>query len=574
MAATPPPAPPPLELVAPFCSTAELARLSLLDAESARACEPEWRSRVLARFGAPRFRPAAWRRCFALRAHLARRVVDDAAARVYLMNGRGETRLLTLRSARALPCSRERAAVYSRCERMFELSLRINRSVQEISALVGAVSPDEARALLREHLGLLASVASLRGSLLFESELFPVFPAPVLLDANALLRGTLALADEEDEGDSSGGEEDSSTRKPRFTDSSTLMMQVWASIDGLIYRPLAPPSVLELSPVPVVSLTGAVAHEAEDDPNRMELAGAAAAPAAAASVAHERVGGAAAAAERDYSVVKLHDLSGMTINVDDNTLRYRLQAHELCVNALVSNSYLLYVFNPLSFRPLDWTFRAVVHVNDARYELPEQREGVFLNTSSYALRVFLSYGKIPDSEAPEREEEPGDADGASSAAAASSSNSRPRGGENSVPLDIPYADGDQRVTFRLTATNRISKHVREVVAKTSVLSARSSASEAMAPETPVLSGLAGEADTLAGDSEPTSTSSPAAAAAAATSTERHVHLPFDAMICYSFSPRCSLQYVEFAIGFEPLMHQLGISPFLHESVAPAASATA
>ncbi|TYZ61592.1 hypothetical protein PybrP1_011007 [[Pythium] brassicae (nom. inval.)] len=528
----------PLELVAPFCSTRELARLSLLDVESARACEPEWRARVLARFGSLRFRPAAWRRCFALRAHLARRVVDTAAARVYLMNGRGETRLLALRSSRSLPCSRERAAVYSRCERMFELSLRINRSVQEISALVGAVSPDEARALLREHLGLLASVASLRGSLLFESELFPVFPAPVLLDANALLRGTLTLCDEghmSDEGDGSR------TPTLRFTDSSTLMMQVWASIDGLIYRPLAPPALIEPFRSPAAG--------AADDSEAGELP----APAAVAEAA-------AAPAERDYNVVRLHDLSGMTINIDDNTLRYRLHAHELCVNALVSNAYLLYVFNPLGFRPLDWTFHAAVLVDGVRYALPVQREGVFLNTVSHALRVFLSYGKIPDS-------------GASTAAAATS-NSRPRGGEDSAPLDIPCADGDQVVAFRLTATNRISKRECEVVAKTSLLSTSDRVGDrASSPDAESIRSDS-EADKLAdvdqtfpaADSSSSLLSPPPPLASA---TERHVHLPYDAMICYNFSPRCALQYIEFAIGFEPLMHQLGVSPFLHESVAPA-----
>lgn len=515
----------PLELVAPFCSTRELARLSLLDTESARACEPEWRTRVLARFGSLRFRPSAWRRCYALRTHLARRVVDATAARVYIMNGRGETRLLALRSSRALPCSRERAAVYSRCERMFELSLRINRSVQEISALVGAVSPDEARALLREHLALLASVASLRGSLLFESELFPVFPAPVLLDANALLRGTLVLSDAESEEEGEEEEEDASERreppKLRFTDTSTLMMQVWASIDGLIYRPLAPPAVLDLALHAPVIATEAVGEAATTG----ELS-----------------------AERSYNVVRLHDLSGMTINLDDNTLRYRLEAHALCVNALVSNAYLLYVFNPLGFRPLDWTFHAVVRVDSVQYELPVQREGVFLNTASYTLRVFLSYGKIPDSDT----------------ATAATSNSRSRGGENSAPLAIPCADGDHVVAFRLTATNRISKRECEVVAKSSVLTT---------------------SDYHTGDSSPTSemeqraaekltTGDPSVPSVApllqAASTERHVHLAYDAMICYSFSAsHSSLQYIEFAIGFEPLMHQLGVSPFLHESVAPA-----
>lgn len=95
-----------------------------------------------------------------------------------------------------------------------------------------------------------------------------------------------------------------------------------------------------------------------------------------------------------YASLKLHELSGMTISIDDNTLRYRLQEDELCVNALVSNTYLLYLFNPLQYRPLDWTFDAMLQVGETRYVLPVQREGVFLNTTSYALRVFSFVWKV------------------------------------------------------------------------------------------------------------------------------------------------------------------------------------
>lgn len=531
----------PLELVLPFCTTAELARVSLLDREHARVSELEWRQRVLARFGTLRFRPASWRKCFHLRTHLARKVVDSVSARVYLMNGRGETHFFPIASAKSLMCSRERAVVYNRCERMFDLSLRINRSIQEISALIGLVSIDEARGLLNEHINLMASVASLRGSLLFESELFQVFPAPVLLDANALLRGTFAfpaaaVAEDSDENVSPCEQRLS----PRFVDSSTLMMQVWASIDGLIYRPLAPPSVLE--PLAPSRPSDALLANDADLPGQVPPD-----------------------ATTPYASVKLHDLSGMTIHIDDNTLRYRLEAHEICVNALVSNSYLLYLFNPLHFRPLDWTFSAVVYVNDARFELPVTREGVFLNTSSYALRVFLSYGKIPET---------------ASAASASTSSSRPRGGDDSAPLDIPCAEGEQVVFFHLTATNRISKEVREVAAKTACLSTTSSSSssrtsvdERAAQVAPLSTSGDDAQDALSSrkeDSTKASATDPTVAADAETieSTERHVHLPFDAMICYSFSSTCRLQYVEFAIGFEALMHQLGVSDFLVDAPAP------
>jgi hypothetical protein len=63
---------------------------------------------------------------------------------------------------------------------MFDLSLRINRSIQDISALIGLISLDEARDLLREHINLMASIAALRASLLFESELFQVCCASFL----------------------------------------------------------------------------------------------------------------------------------------------------------------------------------------------------------------------------------------------------------------------------------------------------------------------------------------------------------------------------------------------------------
>ncbi|KAF1323724.1 hypothetical protein FI667_g10291, partial [Globisporangium splendens] len=549
----------PLEFVVPFCTNAELACVSLLDREHERICEHEWRLRVLRRYGNLRYDTRAWRKCFKLRAHLEQKVVDAVTARVYLMNGRGETQCFPLPRGKSLMCSRERAVVYNRCERMFDLSLRINRSIQEISALIGMVSVDEARGLLNEHINLMTSVASLRGSLLFESELFQVFPAPVLLDANSLLRGTFSFPD------------------ASFLQSSTLMMQVWASIDGLIYRPLSPPTVIEH-----------YADAMEEDVGENNGASDAQATAVDENGTISPTGTTAA----EYHSVKLHDLSGMTIHIDDNTLRYKLHKNEICINALVSNTYLLYLFNPLNFRPLDWTFEAVIHVDAMRYVLPVQREGVFLNTTSYALRVFLSYGKISEKELQQDDNENG---------ASTMGGSRSRGAETSEPLEIPYTcgvniDDSQILSFCLTATNRITKETREVASKSACISVASASEEEeqedaapVAPTESMEPPASGEAqvemvsekenamqqedqdlvnmDTQAPLTSPrtTKTKTPAGP------TERHVHLPrMDAMICYSFSPsRHLLQYVEFAIGFEPLMHQLGVSSFLPDaSVVP------
>lgn len=453
-----------LPFVVRFCTTPELRRVTLLGRECASLCEQEWRLRVLENYGAPRFPTAQWRKCFQLRQHFSQKVVGQVTARVYLMNARGETVCFALSAGKTMMCSQERAVVYNRCERMFDLSLRINRSIQEISMLLGMVSMDEARGLLNEHINLMASVASLRSSLLFESELFRVFPAPVLLDTNALLCGTFTFPE------------------PEFMDSSAVMMQVWASIDGLIYRPLAPPSTLDLlSAANTQAETEAAGQQQQTE---------------------------------DYRFIKLHELSGMTISIDDNTLRYRLQQKDVCINALVGNSYLLYLFNPVNFRPLDWTYDAVLQLGSTSYSLPVQREGVFLNTNSYALRIFLSYGKLPESKAQALENESTEPAGA-------------RGSEFSDPLEIPYDGHEEEFSFQLTASNRVSKDVREI--------AKSVASLSLASEEP-------------------STQS---------NRERHVHLRHDAMICYGFAEQShQLQYVEFAIGFESLLHQLGIASFL------------
>ncbi|GLD95816.1 hypothetical protein PINS_up004494 [Pythium insidiosum] len=540
------PSRPPLALVLPFllpfCATPELDALSLADRESAALCESEWRLRVLDRFGALRFATGAWRKCFKLRAFLQRRVIERVTARVYLMNTRGETTCFPVPLGRTMMCSRERAIVYTRCERMFDLSLRINRSIQEISALIGLVSVDEARGLLNEHINLMSSVASLRSSLLFESELFQVFPAPVLLDANTLLRGTFRFPDDQ-----------------FLAGDPTVMMQVWASIDGLIFRPLAPPAVV----LPL-----------DAQPNEEVV------PSQAATAA-------ATEAERTYRVLKLHELSGMTINIDDNTLRYRLTRDEMCLNALVSNTYLLYLFNPLPFRPMDWTYDAVLYVGETRYALPAQREGVFLNSTTLAMRVFLSYGRM----APRGRDRRSPAVAAASDAARDSGVEQQqqqeeeaqdddeeeedgvRGSEGSEPLEIACSGDAQVFSFHLVARNRVSKETREIVNKAACFTLRpsdaSTASSAsasdwsnrrrhnasVAPMDALPSRLETEKrDDAMPNKSPTLSSS--------LRRERHVHLPCDAMICYCFDWRFTLQYIEFAIGFEALLHQLGVSTFL------------
>ncbi|DAZ98742.1 TPA: hypothetical protein N0F65_003798 [Lagenidium giganteum] len=502
-----------LQFVLQFCSVAELEAMSLLDHELHDLCEIEWRARVLAKYGALRYRPRRWRTCYKLRSHFERKVVGGVSARVYLMNARGDTTFFTIAKGKSMMCSRERAVIYNRCERMFDLSLRINRSIQEISALIGMVSVDEARGLLNEHINLMASVASLRGSLLFESELFDVFPAPVLLDANSLLRGTFTFDD------------------PSFLQTSALMMQVWASIDGRIYRPLAPPCTLDMGrqALRAVDTDGAEASEAD------------------ALIAQVAAMLATITPEPDpkpYHSIKLHELSGMTIHIDDNTLRYKLQQNELCLNALVSNTYLLYLFNPMSFRPLDWTYACIVRIGGVTYELPVQREGVFLNTTTSALRIFLSYGKMP-----EAADDDGDGKGA-------------RGAEASEPLEIPCSASHQALHFELTATNRVSKETRQIAVQTSHFTLGDElASEQLesSKTTSVESTTSPDTSSAKRDGVASPTAVPKRVAGG---VERHVHLPFDAMICYCFSEALRLQYVEFAIGFEPLLHQLGVATFM------------
>ncbi|KAF0682388.1 Aste57867_25476 [Aphanomyces stellatus] len=438
-----------LGYVLPFLSTPELYHVTLVNKEIQAFCEHEWKARVTARFGPVRYAPDSFRRVFALRCHFQRKVASTVSARVYVMNTDGDTTFFRIDAGKPIMCSRERAAVYNRCERMFDLSLRINRSIQEISALIGMVSLDEARDLLNEHINLMASVAALRGSLLFESELFQVFPAPVLLDANVLLRGTYAL-------------------EPPFRD-VPLMMQMWVSIDGVVYRPLSIPLLLhQQTPPPPVAT------------NQEE-----ALPPPAA-----------------YTAVRFHELAGMTIDIDDNSVRYALGSDSLCMNALASNAYLLYLFNPTSFRPLDWSYEAGLTIGVDTHLLPPQREGVFLNGTSSALRVFLSYGKLVEIDA-----------------------ERPQTSSRES-LEIPCESSDSTFTFSVIATNRLTLAKKLIV------------SQAMRITLPPPALRYGK-------------------------LERHAHLANDAVLCYSFDLANTLQYVEFAIGFEPLLHLLDVAPFVH-----------
>jgi len=148
--------------------------MTLVNKELLTKCEEEWKIRVVAKFGSLRYLPLSYRTIYKLRMHFQRKVVKNVSARVYVMNSAGQTSFFKMGAGKNLMCSRERALVYNRCERMFDLSLRINRSIQEISALIGMVSLDEARELLNEHISLMASVADLRRTLMFESELFEV----------------------------------------------------------------------------------------------------------------------------------------------------------------------------------------------------------------------------------------------------------------------------------------------------------------------------------------------------------------------------------------------------------------
>ncbi|CAK4689310.1 hypothetical protein LEN26_000317 [Aphanomyces euteiches] len=427
--------------VLPFLTIPELFRVTLVNKEIEAFCEQEWKVRVKERFGALRFAPSSYRRVFAMRRHFERQVASsNVSARVYLMNTNGDTTFFRIDSGKPIMCSRERAVVYNRCERMFDLSLRINRSIQEISALIGMVSLDEARDLLNEHINLMASVAALRGSLLFESELFQVFPAPVLLDSNVLLRGTHSL-------------------EPPFR-GVPLMMQTWVSLNGVIFRPLSIPQLLHTHGAPNPDQTS-----------------------------------------RAYSTLRFHELSGMTIDVDDNSVRYNLTPDSICLNTLASNAYLLYLFNPTAFRPLEWTYEATLSIESRLHLLPVQREGVFLNQPSCALRVFFSYGKIVQDD----------------------------GEDERQPLGIACSSGDASFAFSLVATNRVSNAKKVIVSKT------------MNIRLPAMSD--------------DSTSRP-------EKLERHVQLGRDAVICYNFDATNHLQYVELAIGYEPLLDVLGIAPFL------------
>ncbi|CAH0482854.1 unnamed protein product [Peronospora belbahrii] len=381
------------------------------------------------------------------------------------------------------------------------------------------VSVDEARGLLNEHMSLMTSVAALRGSLHFESELFEIFPAPVLLDTNALLRVTYKFQE---------------TQDTAFLQSSSfMMMQMWVSIDGLIYRPLSSPAIIQ------PTLDQSQQHENEE-------------------VVHGEEEG------TTYSILKLHELSGMSMTIDDNTLRYRLQGDELCVNALVSNTYLLYLFNPLQYRPLDWTFNAMLQIGETRYVLPVQREGVFLNTTSYALRIFISYGKLPKKPPPLSSSKMMTDE---AKAVENPLTGGACGAEDSGPLDIPYNGQREIFAFRLTATNRISKKTCVVASKAACLSLVPSANSAATGEGVDRQQSIVSSSTLSNEEENTDESDTSAPSdCTVPHFERHVHLPFDAMICYYFAPNCSLQYVEFAIGFEPLMHLLGVAVFLPEGM--------
>nr|CCA24862.1 conserved hypothetical protein [Albugo laibachii Nc14]CCA24946.1 conserved hypothetical protein [Albugo laibachii Nc14] len=554
-----------------FTTLKELESLSQLSRESLSQCEEEWQLRFEDRYccskASNRMNMIAisqFRKCFRLRRYFEQNVVDQVSARVYLMNAQGDTIFFNIPTGQKLMCSKERALLYTRCERMFDLSLRINRSIQEISTLIGMISMEEARGILNEHIHLMASVAKLRTALLFESELFQVFPAPILLDSNALLRHTFAF-----QSDNEG---------LAFLKTSLVMMQIWVSIDGLIYRPLSPPSTLVH---PVVEnekafelsiLKEQIGRKAREDsvPHVCRST----APGSNNRLANANILPVQRSVTPSYRSVKLHELSGMTVTIDDNTLRYRFEkqskqdstehldqnakldtdtdktsrsdSYDFCVNALISNTYLLYLFNPLDFRPLDWTYHATLEIgaeeNLQKIQLPIQREGVLLNSTSFALRTFLSYGKIRDCSSEnsiDYQEE-----GAPETVMGS------RGAEKSEPLEIPIHRHEETIGFRLHAINRITKESREVAACRSPF---------------VFSG----SEVSKSDPSRASSSNDHQSSFASIKervVERHHHFASDAMVSYSFAePEHLLQYVEFAIGFEALLHLLGVTDFLKPS---------
>jgi hypothetical protein len=120
------------------------------------------------------------------------------------------------------------------------------------------------------------------------------------------------------------------------------MMQIWVSIDDMVYRPLSIPMMLH--PQATENGRSISTNRPQDNHHR----GSEPRPNAAA----------AAASLPPHAFLRFHELAGMTIDIDDNSLRYSLEEKHLCLNALVSNTYLLYLFNPTRFRPLDWTYEA------------------------------------------------------------------------------------------------------------------------------------------------------------------------------------------------------------------------
>ncbi|CCI44738.1 unnamed protein product [Albugo candida] len=543
-----------------FTKLSDLESLSQLNRESQSQCEEEWRVRFENRYcslkAATRMDMIAisqFRKCFRLRRYFERNFVDQVSARVYLMNAQGDTIFFNIPTGQKLMCSKERALLYTRCERMFDLSLRINRSIQEISTLIGMISMEEARGILNEHIHLMASVAKLRTALLFESELFQVFPAPILLDSNALLRHTFVF-----QSDNEG---------LAFLRTSLVMMQVWVSIDGLIYRPLSPPSTL-VHPVlenqKTFGASGTISkmeRQAREDLNLRDND---------VSLVHADALPVQRSVPPSYRSVKLHELSGMTVTIDDNTLRYRFEkqskqssaqhseqnakldtdrassndSYDFCVNALISNTYLLYLFNPLNFRPLDWTYHATLEIgvneNLQHIVLPIQREGVLLNSSSFALRVFLSYGKVREC-CPENRTDDQDQGTPETVTGT-------RGAEKSEPLEISIHRHKENIEFRLDARNRITKESKSITACRSTF-------------------IFSDSEVSQTDPNEATFDDTHQSAEKEHVVERHHHLSFDAMVSYSFSePKHLLQYVEFAIGFESLLHLLGVTDFLKPSM--------
>lgn len=94
----------------------------------------------------------------------------------------------------------------------------------------------------------------------------------------------------------------------------------------------------------------------------------------------------------DCNCIRYHPVCGTEFELDDNTIRYQLCDNKLCVNAMVSNSYLQYLFNPFRYVPHEWKYIATVNINGVQIELPIMPERVLHCQGSPGLEIYFRYG--------------------------------------------------------------------------------------------------------------------------------------------------------------------------------------